>query len=73
MVKQGIPRKIIAEKFNISKGRVDEISYKDNCYRTYLNERNQNIVDLYNNGAPFEELAKQFNLSEKSILRILKK
>ena len=53
--------------------KIPEKKKRDSSYKSELQERNQQIYELFQSGNKVSELAKMFYLSDKSIYRILGK
>ena len=63
----------IIEKFNINKQKVFSIANNKSIFRNVLNERIKRVQNSFNSGASIEDLAKQENVCERTILRYLKR
>jgi DNA-directed RNA polymerase specialized sigma subunit len=68
----GEKREQIAKDLGISIRPVCQVAEKNNIYRIKKQERDEKIINLYSKGFQLKDIANQFNISEATVLRVIK-
>ena len=68
---QGMNRKEVAKKINVSIRAVDWVARKHNIYRTTKEIRDKKIIELASKGIPISNIAESIGVSECTVKRLL--
>lgn len=72
-LKKGIAPTELAKKYGYNINSIYKIGQTFNTYAYKIEQRDKQILELFNNGIPRKEIAKQLNLSYHTILRTIQR